>query len=843
VAFVARALRVDRGEGRITAYTVAVMFASMAGSAIGESGIQAMFFARFGTDPLPLMYLAQAVTTLIAMFALTAVLDRLAHRLVYILSPALLVATLLVERAVVITDAGWIYPVLWVTVAFATLAQAIGLWGVAGSVVDTRQAKRLFPIFGAGGILGSVAGGLLTRPLAAALGAPNLLFIWAGALAVAGLLTRIVLGPVPPPLSGTRRHRSSALGDLRRGLGIVRRSRLLMAMAVSAVLFSVLFYSLFLPFASAAAARYPDAGQLAGFLGLVWAVVTGTAFVTSILLTNRLFVWFGVAAMVLVLPLLYTGAFAILILTTAFSAIVSLRIMTGVWLQGVASPAWETLVNIVPAERRDQTRAFLNGGPAQVGTAIAGVVALVGQDVLTAREFAAIGLVASLLTLVAALAIRRSYPDALVEAMRTGRPQVFDATTAWTPMPLELDAEGRRVLMASMRSDDLRMRRLAFQLAARGGSADPGAILRGVDDPDAAVRLATVRALDPSGDAAREALGRLMEDVDVDVAAAAAARSLNPSGPEALDRLHRLLRDGDPEVRRAALGGLALAPEEIAADLAAGLLGDPDPEVRAAALARIAGVPERALGPSVAAIADPDPAVRRAAGRTLGGCGPQAVQHVLNALADPGMMEPGIEAAPRLGAAGIALGSRGRRATPARCGARALSTGGARRSVGAHDDRARSRRDGGGDRPPRRRLRAGAGGARNAGGVLARSRGRSSAPGAVGTDPGPGWYRPVAPGRRGRHDPAMRGAGPDREQPAGARAGHGPATGPAVRGPGSERPRTGREDRGGARLRGRRDARRAGRARRRAAHRDRGDDPRRAAPRWIRARARAAHRR
>ncbi len=360
------------------------MFASMAGSAIGESGIQAMFFSRFGTDTLPLMYLAQAVTTLIAMFALTAVLDRLAHRLIYIVSPALLVAILLVERAVVLTDAGWIYPVLWVTVAFATLAQAIGLWGVAGSVVDTRQAKRLFPIFGAGGILGSVAGGLLTRPLAAALGAPNLLFVWAAALAVAGLLTRIVLGPVPPPLAGTRRHRSSALGDLRRGLGIVRRSRLLMAMAVSAVLFSVLFYSLFLPFASAAAARYPDAGELAGFLGLVWAVVTGTAFVASILLTNRLFVWFGVAAMVLVLPLLYTGAFAVLIVTTAFSAIVSLRIVTGVWLQGVASPAWETLVNIVPAERRDQTRAFLNGGPAQVGTAIAGIVALVGQDVLTA---------------------------------------------------------------------------------------------------------------------------------------------------------------------------------------------------------------------------------------------------------------------------------------------------------------------------------------------------------------------------------------------------------------------------------------------------------------------------
>src|SRR5512144_1527857 len=104
------------------------------------------------------------------------------------------------------------------------------------------------------------------------------------------------------------------------------------------------------------------------------------------LLSSRLFSRFGVAAMVFVLPLLYLGSFGILLAGSAFITIVVLRVMTGVWLQGVASPAWETLVNVVPDDRRDQTRAFLNGGPSQVGTAIAGLVALVGQDALTAWQ-------------------------------------------------------------------------------------------------------------------------------------------------------------------------------------------------------------------------------------------------------------------------------------------------------------------------------------------------------------------------------------------------------------------------------------------------------------------------
>jgi ATP/ADP translocase len=340
MGFTSRVLRVDPSERRTTALVASLMFMSLAGAAIGESGINALFFDRIGTGALPLMYLAQAGSTLVAMFALTATLERVSHRSVYVWSPVLLAAVVLAERGVVLTGARWIYPVMWVTVAFATLAQAIGLWGTAGAVVDARQAKRLFPIFGAGGILGSVVGGLLTRPLAAALGAENLLLVWAGGLLVASALCRLSLGRegAAHP-AGPRRH-GSVLDDLRSGFAYVRHSRLLTAMAGAAVLFSVLFYSLFLPFATVATERFSDAAELAGFFGLVWATITGAAFLVSMLLTNRLFSRFGVAVMVLVLPLLYLGSFGILLAGTGFATIVALRVMTGVWLQGVASPGW-----------------------------------------------------------------------------------------------------------------------------------------------------------------------------------------------------------------------------------------------------------------------------------------------------------------------------------------------------------------------------------------------------------------------------------------------------------------------------------------------------------------------
>ncbi|HEY7400363.1 MAG TPA: cyclic nucleotide-binding domain-containing protein [Actinomycetota bacterium] len=646
-----RALRIREGEGRTVGLVVALMFVSMAAIAVGESGVNALFFDRIGTDALPSIYLFQAAVTLVAMVALTGVLGRLGPRRTYVLSPVALGIAIAAERGVLLTDVRWIYPVLWVTVAIAMLGQAIGLWGTAGAVVDTRQAKRLFPIFGAGGILGSVAGGLMTGPLARTIGTENLLFVWIAGLGAAFVLIRLALGPSSvAPRRRVARRGASTLEDIARGFGFVRRSRLLRWMAVAAVLFSVLYFSLFLPFARAASDRFRDPEELAGFLGLLGAAITGGAFLVSVLLTNRLFAWFGVTAVILVLPLLYAGSFAVLLVESGLVAVAAQRAVTGVWLQGVASPAWETLVNVVPEDRRDQTRAFMNGGPSQVGTAIAGLVALVGQDVMTPRQFAMIGLAAAIATAAVALAIRRSYADALVDALHAGRPHVFGAVTARdVPLVVSNDVEAGRALTSAMRSPDVRVRRLAYQLAAE---LSPGArpdVAEGLDDADASVRLAALHAVDPG----LEAVRRLIDDEDPSVAGAAAAISWGEAGAEA--KLQELLRSGDPAVRRTAIEQLALAPAEVAAAFAETHALDPSTEVRAAALARLAAVaPERALGPAIGALGDPDPAVRIAAGRALGGAGDTAVEHVLPALEDPRTVEGATEAARTLDADGQA---------------------------------------------------------------------------------------------------------------------------------------------------------------------------------------------
>jgi HEAT repeat protein/predicted MFS family arabinose efflux permease len=640
-----RVFRIQRGEGRTVALVIAFMFLSVAGMTIGESGISALFFERAGPDSLPVIYLAQGAVGIVGMLMLSGVLGRFDRRHAYVGLPVFLVGVVALERAIIVGDPGWIYPALWLTTTLATLVQAVYLWGTAGLVTDTRRAKRLFPLFSAGNILGSVVGGLATRPLASTLGAENLLVVWAVALVGTSLLCATIVGVRRGQHVRVRSRRPSPIAELRQGFRFVRRSRLLVWMSIASVLFSVLYYSLYLPYAQLATARYPDPDALAGFFGLFWAGVTAMAFLVSVLVTNRLLGWLGAAAMILALPFLYAGAFAFLLVTSTFATLVAVRLGVNVWLQGVSSPAWETLTNVTPEDRRDQTRAFLNGGPTQIGTAIAGVVALVGEQALSPRQLSLIGLVTAVITVVVAWKIRASYTAALVDAIRAGRPRVFDEPVRNAPVAIRNEAQAVALATAALEDDDPRMRRLATHLLAsaddvraagalRRAVRDPDPLVRvdaiaalaragrlsaeefqsGIHDDDGRVRLATVRALEPGQTSAT-----LLHDDDPAVVAAAGVRLLDgASRREASRRLAALLSDGDAETRLAAVRELASARPADASAFASDLLDDPSPRVRAAAVEALASAGPRAtVRAALDALASLDPVVGDAALRAL----------------------------------------------------------------------------------------------------------------------------------------------------------------------------------------------------------------------------------
>jgi HEAT repeat protein len=467
------------------------------------------------------------------------------------------------------------------------------------------------------------------------------------------------------------------LDEMQQGYRFVRGSSVMKWMSIAAMLFSVLFFSLYLPFSRAATDRFSSADSLAGFFGLFSAVTTAAALITSLFITNRLFARFGVTSMIVVLALIYVVGFSVLIVSATFVSLVAIRFVQMLWAQSVGNPAWESVINIVPPARRDQTRAFLNGGPTQVGTILAGLIQLVGLKALSSLQLSAIGLATAALTAFATWRIGRSYANALIDALRTGRPQVFPtvrdeepfngryvdavAVTAATDGASDADVRVRRAaveilgdvpggeaatgLRRAVRDDDVTVRAAALRSLARVGDPSGLATASGaLADPEPAVRLAAVRAVDVlaigSSVGARPIRG-MLEDQDPAVRTAAASAILRRTLDEdALGVVWDMLGSEDPAARALAVGALEGSGLPEVFDLSALGLEDPSPLVRAAAAHAIAASRStQAVVPLVRALRDPDGGVREAASAALARIGPAAVEPVLNALFDPGLVE------------------------------------------------------------------------------------------------------------------------------------------------------------------------------------------------------------
>jgi HEAT repeat protein len=692
-----RLLGLRPGEDLTVGLALSTAFASSAGLMIAQNGIDALFFDRYGVGKLPVMYLFLGGLMFAISLGIGVLLARLGRGRAFLLIPGAIGLLALAGRGGLLTGAGWVYPALWLLGGAAQFIMGLAVWGLAGLVTDTRQAKRFFPIIAAGSVLGQVVGGLITQPLAAWLGADNLILVWAGTIAlVVALATRLVRrgGERPPAGRPIPRQRAAAgwvvpLEEVHRGFRSVRRSMLMRWMAVGAVMFSLLFFSLYLPFSQAATARFDNADDLAGFFGIFYGVSTGLALLVSLFVTNRLLARFGVPVVLLVLPLLYLAAFGTLTVHASFLILAVFRFAQIVWMQGGAGSASEAVINTVPADRRDQTRVFLYGGPTQAGTVIAGVIGLIGEHAVSPTALYAIGLVSAVLAVIAMAGARRAYPMELVRTLREGRPNVFGAVPGGGDAfgLAGSDSAAFTVVLAGLSDPDPRIRRLSAHLLAdlkadpdraRGSLTlalrDPDAGVRGaalrslarmgatgawlqvtglVHDREPEVRLAALEALDALAGAdgrAQEELRQLLRDSDPPIRARAAAIVLGRGPDDTAERVLRTLAGASEDaVRAAAFAALGASRAPDAFDLASSGLRDPVAPVRAAAARAVAAInPARALPPLLDAMADGDAGVRDAVAAAVARIGRAATPAVVRSLFEPALERGALAALERL---------------------------------------------------------------------------------------------------------------------------------------------------------------------------------------------------
>jgi HEAT repeat protein len=549
----AQALSIRPGENRMASLMIGIMLFTAMGAAVGGIGIEALFFARFGVEYLPYMFIGLGITSMIVSFGITAALGSVPRRLLYLAIPLFIAIILVAARLALLAKPGWLYPALWLGKEILNSLNGILIWGVAGVLFNTRQAKRLFPLFNASRILGQVIGGFATGLLVTAMGLENLLLVWAGTLLLAFVLSRAILEnrqiAVPAPTS--RQKPPPLIEEMQRGYQYVRRSRLMRWVSLAAILFSLLYFSLALPFSRAATAQYPNEENLAAFLGLFNGISTAAAFLASLFIANRLFARLGIMVCILVFPVIYLVGFASLTLLPIFAIVITFRFVQMLWLSGIADPAYQAMFNVVPTERRDQVRAFVDGVPEQAGTFIAGAILIIGEQTLAPQQLYIVGLLAAALCTFAIQRARTGYNEALIDALRAGNPRLFYSEEQ--PFGgFRQDASAVRAALEGLNDTDPIVRRVSAEILGHLSIPEAEAtLIYRLGDPDPLVRASCLRALAQAKVAS--ALGRIaasLEDPEPDVRfeAIAALSALTQGSADFVYQLSPLLDDKDSRV-------------------------------------------------------------------------------------------------------------------------------------------------------------------------------------------------------------------------------------------------------------------------------------------------------
>jgi len=625
-------LNIHADESRMASLVIGVMLLTSAGFTLGSTGIGTLFLTRYGVEYLPYMYLPLGIISLVTSLGITALLGRVRRETLYTFIPVGMALLTIFAWLMLFSPWKFIYPVLWLGKEVINSLVSLVVWGIASTVCDTRQSKRLFPLFNAGRILGAVIGGFGTGFLVNQIGTQNLLLIWAGVLLLAFALARALLKeriPVEQPRKTRRKQKQLTLvQEIQKGFQFVRSSSLMKWVSIAAILFSILYRCIDLPFAESATAQFAgNEKSLAGFLGLFEGLCTATAFLASTFIANRLYLRFGIMNAILALPIIYLIGFGSLAITSTFAIIIAFRFMQMLWMNGIADSAYQAMFNAVPPARRDQVRAFIGGIPEQAGTLIAGLVTIV----FASHQLAFIGLASAILTTFIFWRASRAYHFALVDSLRTGRPTIFSGNA-------KPDAIAINAALDGMKHPDSMVRRVSAEIVSLYSSSTD-ALIQALSDEDTDVRISSLKGLERlQASSALLDIASLLSDPQPALRAQAvdSLRALTPYPRGLSNLLTPMLNDEDSQVRvRAAVALLFIDSSHPSRNLLRqmSMLGSVDDRVLALnALAEVGDPNALTLFSNELNDEHAPIAVRCAAASALASCGDDAILELKNAL-------------------------------------------------------------------------------------------------------------------------------------------------------------------------------------------------------------------
>ena len=137
----------------------------------------ALFLKQIGTEQLPYVYILIALVVGVIATGYSRLASRVSLQTLIRTTSLLIISNLFLFWLMLHRVGDWMFYVLYIWVSVFGVITASQFWLLANYIFNPREAKRLFALIGAGGVLGGIFGGYFTSLGAPRFGTENLL-LW-----------------------------------------------------------------------------------------------------------------------------------------------------------------------------------------------------------------------------------------------------------------------------------------------------------------------------------------------------------------------------------------------------------------------------------------------------------------------------------------------------------------------------------------------------------------------------------------------------------------------------------------------------------------------------------------
>jgi ATP:ADP antiporter, AAA family len=547
------------GEGRRVALMVSLLFFLLAANNVIKVVRDSLFLSRFPIGHLPYVYLLVALSAgvIIALYSRYTV-GLPFYRLILGSYAFIISNVLMLWCLIVVFNFAWAIYAFYIWSAIVGSLAVTQFWTFADLIFTSREAKRLFGIFNAGGSLGAILGGFGSRWVVNLFRGTNGLFwligaLFAGAFGVVWLagnelseLQSAVLKEIPTSGETTDSQQTSALGA-------IRASGYLQLIA-GATFVSVTVSTLIdFQFKAAAKTAYASQDALTAFFGSFYAWVAIITFFSQVVLTRRFLTAFGLIPSLFLLPVgLFAGSLGILVWPGLFSTTAT-RLTDPVLRTSVNKSGMEILYLPLSAAIKKRVQTFLDVVLERLGDGAAGLIVLFYTLFLMEAAPASLPYFSLCLIIIWAVfiyAMRNGY----LEALRTGlEAQII----TWEGGDIDYaDKQTIEGVLATLQKGDERALLFGLDLAEK---LDPEVIiprlpLSLLHHPSPLVRSRSLKLFAATTDAEKaKEIVRLLEDENGEVQAEAINVVCAVRKEDAIPVMRPYLESPDPRVQRSAI--------------------------------------------------------------------------------------------------------------------------------------------------------------------------------------------------------------------------------------------------------------------------------------------------